>query len=1093
MLSDNKLGKLTVDLNANTNGLKTGMTKAKSVLTSGIRSMSSALSGLKLPLLALGTLIGVGLTRSFKNFLSYSRQVAVLENTFKKLNKNSKATFADMQKGMLDLARITGISSKDQTEALQVMMRTVGNLMTPQDMQNYLLPIAADWAAVSGKTLADAAKDIAESWMGEIPEELLIPVRTEYEEANPGKKFDDLARADKWKALENYMRQFEGAAEASANNIGGAFVKIKIAFEELMTAIYQSGDFAPLISKLTGLSDSIFNLAERIKNGDAPGWLLALQEALVSLWDKIKDIDWEGVFKWLSTPDKDGKTGWDKIAEGFIRLGSAILVFKTVIPIINGLITALTWLLSIVTAIVTGSWLIKLGNLLLDLASKFSKSAAAVHKGVGDLGDAMNVARNPFYRFSNELAQGNGLMSAFKAGFGTLGKVMAGSTIVKTLGTIAGGFKTLGGTVASQGLINGLKQLPALLTGAGGAASGAGTAVTTAAAGVTASAGTIAAGIAIIIGLIIGFVAAWKGNWDGLKDKTHEVFASVGQSFKDLYEKSIKPVVDKITEEWNNFIGLFKKSPDDSEGGDKVSGWTRFLERLKKEFGMFYNTVIETIGLIGKTIANTAGVIIEGVQFVIDLGFGPLKALVDSIVLLFQGKFKEAGKVWKNWAGDLSLHFSKIIGYLGNFLGDIIKWGAELVSNIASPFQKIDEGFEKWRQGVKDWGNKAVKDIKDWCARFIQGIKDLFGIKSPSKVMAEIGDNIGQGLFNGIKAVLATFGKLIDMVVGFFTEVKTNVTNFLNQIGAKLTEYKNNVVQWVSDNATAFSNWVSDGAQKLGEFFSNIGTFVKDSLAKFGEFVTNTGTKLGEWVQTCANKLADMLSNWNSFGSNIKAKFGEIVSSIGTFAGNTVTKLGEWVGSTWTKIGEYIGNFKDLPSKIGTALSGVGTAIKNGLSGGVESVKSSIQALLNAITDMASRFWTAGSGLFSSLWNGMKSAWTGVSNWFTEKLQNLRDLLPGSDAKKGPLSTLTKAGRGLFSAMQDGASSQFGSFMNDVTGYAGRLRDGVSVNGSLGLAGASGSGQVTIQINGGVYTNERDFKRLAGMIDEELGRQRAKR
>lgn len=91
-----------------------------------------------------------------------------------------------------------------------------------------------------------------------------------------------------------------------------------------------------------------------------------------------------------------------------------------------------------------------------------------------------------------------------------------------------------------------------------------------------------------------------------------------------------------------------------------------------------------------------------------------------------------------------------------------------------------------------------------------------------------------------------------------------------------------------------------------------------------------------------------------------------------------------------------------------------------------------------------------GSGLMDAFSGGIDSSWDDFINSFSENIVEVRDLLPGSDAKTGPLSDLTASGRGLLTTLQEGAESAAPGMMAGLSGILG----GVAQT----LAGGEGGG-----------------------------------
>lgn len=86
-------------------------------------------------------------------------------------------------------------------------------------------------------------------------------------------------------------------------------------------------------------------------------------------------------------------------------------------------------------------------------------------------------------------------------------------------------------------------------------------------------------------------------------------------------------------------------------------------------------------------------------------------------------------------------------------------------------------------------------------------------------------------------------------------------------------------------------------------------------------------------------------------------------------------------------------------------------------------IRGAIDRILALFGRMKFKIGEAGKGFVSSFLNGIKEAWNGVIEWLSGALQKVRDWLPGSDAKVGPLSTLTDSGRGFTRAFGAGIES----------------------------------------------------------------------
>ena len=1187
MLDNKSLGKLTVDLNANLSGLKKGMAQAQAEVKKGTAAMSSALGGIKKAAIAFLAVMGIqGIGRWLSSMAEQAKKLAVLENTFKRLNKSSNYTFKQMEMGMLSLARSTGVSTSKQTEALQQLMNSLSGIETPQNIQSILLPIALDWAAASGKDAKEAAKDISDAFLGELPEDFKV-VKIKYE-AETGKKFDDLTRAEKWKLVMDYLQQFKGAAEAAGNTLGGSFDKVKTGLAEVLKAIFGSQNFDPLIGMFQKLSNSLFDLAERIKKGDIPPLLLKIQDCITKLFTALSKIDWEGVFSWLGDH-------WEDLAKGLGAIVVAIAGFKVTgvaVDAFKNLGKIFEWILPIIGAVVAVIGMALVGAMSSGLMSVVKMAAPTtklggvfkiLSMGALTLGTNMGIFAN---NMGEALKSGNLLKiagSALRETFGLLGRTIETSLIYgfATLGTmfpkikkemmalmvtttnVGKGFELFGQSVKMDGITGAMKNIPMIM----GLVSESSTA---AAASIGVALGPVLLIIAAVVAAIALFVVAWKNDWGGLQTYTKKVWGDICKVFSDLWNNSLKPLFDEIYNlfktVWNAIRGVLKSLGIDIPAFEDLfkNLWDvvkTYLGMLANYIGEVFKGIVDAIAGAFKIIGGVLGVAVDVIRIFVN----NITTVVKLLVAVFTGDWASIGGIIGDWwsktkeiFGDIAKNLGTIFEGIGQILGGLVRSfvGAfkGVGDTISEFFQNCGKKFGELIGSFFDWGanlieglingvgsvlSKLGKFFSDIWNSIVDGIKNFFGIHSPSKLMAELGEYIGQGLFDGIKKILDTFGKLVDIIVGFFGDIWKNTTKWVGDMAGKFADHAKNVGTWVGDQAKALGGWVSDTAGKLGQGLRDFGSHVVDVgkkwveynlaaagfiadhgkkflgwitdtgthfgslLGKFGEGFTNIATKFTNWIaKDLTNIGGTFVSNIGALPGKIAEQFVNLVTSFGTGLKNAWQKFNDWTYTTGEMAKDYLGKFTELPGKIGSALANVASAVGSKLSGAVDVVSDKVEDMLKSVTDMGTRFWNAGSGLINSMLNGLKNAWSSLSGWFSDKLNWIRDRLPGSDAKTGPLSTLTRAGRGLFTAMQGGMKKEFPNMLNAVEGYAGDIKDalptatGMDISygtkpTSMALAGA-GQGGVTIQINGGYYASDRALQDLVTTIDKELGARRNK-
>lgn len=317
-----------------------------------------------------------------------------------------------------------------------------------------------------------------------------------------------------------------------------------------------------------------------------------------------------------------------------------------------------------------------------------------------------------------------------------------------------------------------------------------------------------------------------SGDWGGVgslvAEKVNGAFAYINW---DGVQKKLNGFVDKLTDGLNNFInGVDWTGLGDSFGGgiNTIFGaGYRFMKKFDwagfgKGTAKFLNGGIKKTdwSLIGKTLASKWQAVIDYLySFVTTFdwsGFGSsigtsvngwfdeidwgkagttisdgVKGLLDTAINFLQTvNWQGIGeKLWTfistiDWSGIATKLFKAIGSAIGGAVS--VLWGfiKDAVFSIRDYFtEKIQDCGGNIVEGLFTGIVDAFKGIGTWLydhvlTPFIDGFKNCFGIHSPSKVMAEMGGYIVQGLYNavseGIAKIKEIFTKLLNAVKGVF-------------------------------------------------------------------------------------------------------------------------------------------------------------------------------------------------------------------------------------------------------------------------------------------------------------------------------------
>lgn len=258
----------------------------------------------------------------------------------------------------------------------------------------------------------------------------------------------------------------------------------------------------------------------------------------------------------------------------------------------------------------------------------------------------------------------------------------------------------------------------------------------------------------------------------------------------------------------------------------------------------------------GKSFSDILNGLFEEVDFAkmaetVSSGLG---GVLDSIASFF------ANTDWNRVADQLWTFFSNInwsrivkgmASAFGSALGGFSRFVIELLiinpaEGLANYFyEKMQEcGGDAWAgfckgivDALRELGRFIVEDI--WNP-FINGFKDAFGIHSPSTKMAEMGEFIVQGLFDGIAG-------LIDIIIQPFEEIVVKIQNVIDGI---ITYFEND-----------FSNDWDRTWNGLKETFSGIWDGIVDVVKGSINLIIDFINGMIAGIETALNWVVDKINS----------------------------------------------------------------------------------------------------------------------------------------------------------------------------------------------------------------------------------------
>jgi len=155
---------------------------------------------------------------------------------------------------------------------------------------------------------------------------------------------------------------------------------------------------------------------------------------------------------------------------------------------------------------------------------------------------------------------------------------------------------------------------------------------------------------------------------------------------------------------------------------------------------------------------------------------------------------------------------------------------------------------------------------------------------------------------------------------------------------------------------------------------------------------------------------------WNALRSSVSAAVGSIRASISSafssarsIVTNAMQAIKSIVTSVWNAVKSSVTSvLSGILSSVKSTFSNIILAISSAMSKVGSTVRSGFNAALNVVKSIGSSFYNAGRGLIEQMIGGIGSMAGAIADKVSSVVSKVRDFLPFSPAKVGPLSDLDK-------------------------------------------------------------------------------------
>jgi phage-related protein len=613
---------------------------------------------------------------------------------------------------------------------------------------------------------------------------------------------------------------------------------------------------------------------------------------------------------------------------------------------------------------------------------------------------------------------------------------------------------------------------------------------------------------ALSASLIVGIVA-----FQGFGDAISAVIAGDPEKIAEAMER-LAPAARTVVREFERVLPLFRQLGDEIQQGffGQLTGIVqRFgetaLPRLRSELLTLSAVMGRAFGDLGDLITATENVsilerlIISTARVTSDLGaaftnlgqafFNAIDAGLPSLETL-STRLADAITNFANF-----INASIADGSFQAFLDDAIATLDELLALGGAVGELLGVLFT----GTDDAGRSFIATLTDLTKRLTEFFKSAEGqdaLEDFGEIMAAVGIILGVG-FNILRDLIDLFTELDDIVNATIETVQalglgmaeawdiitgavstgvSAVGQFFTDLGSDIADIWDDTVGVISGAIDTVVAFVSALPGRIGAFIESIPGRVRTALDAMVDLIIDIlGTAIATVIVFFTDMPGQVIGALTAFLVAVRDVFigarDEAVgslTSIGTFIESIPGLLaGAWeavvrqVVSTFTIVKDFITAaweaiilfISSIPGRVGAFFQQMNDAVVARVTSLVEFVKGIPGQVLAAVGNLGRLLYNAGANVIQGLIDGISSRIGQLRDKISSAVQEIRDHLPFSPAKKGPLSgsgSPQRAGAAIGSMIASGLDSQLAS----IAGAAGRAADAAGISLSpLGDAGVT--------------------------------------
>lgn len=466
-------------------------------------------------------------------------------------------------------------------------------------------------------------------------------------------------------------------------------------------------------------------------------------------------------------------------------------------------------------------------------------------------------------------------------------------------------------------------------------------------------------------------------------------------------------------EEQLSVLGMLQATMGGSEAGTKYKAFLRSATKGGEALGLTFtdanNQLLSMPEILDKLRGKFGETMDAAEKMELQKAFGDTEA-VALIDLMY------------NKVGDLQDNIVGMYASLGS--------GTGVAREMASAIQETEpERFERLQQRIHNVtetiGNGLLPTVNDLMSKgenvltkvgsWIEQNQEL--VRVIMIVALAIGGFLAIGgtlitVVSGIGLVITKAVSAFKVLKAGFLLVRGALTPLISSVWSFTAALLANPVTWIVIGIVALiaalvllynkCEWFRNAVNSILNFFKEkLGAALEVAKTIFSGIGNAVSSVMDAAKATVSEKLENMKQAYESHGGGIQGVAAAAMEGVKGFYTAGYTFIDNLTGGKLSEIRE---KFSTAMSNIVQGISQKFTEARTAFSNGITNIK-------NTVTGAVTWFFESGKKIVSTFADGIKSAFSGAVDAVKSGLQRIRNLLPFSDAKEGPLSTLTLSGQ----------------------------------------------------------------------------------